>query len=256
MRQAITAVLGAAALSIACAPAALAADMPVKARVAPPVMGPSWTGCYVGANAGGGWAREDRIFTSTNGVPAVPLVPLGSQTASGLAAGGQIGCDYQFNNQWVVGVRGMWDWSNLKGSNFSPVPNVGNNVDEFNNTKVKSFGTVTARVGFLASPAVMLYGLGGVAWSQNHYTITAASAGGELQTGDQTRIGYDIGAGVSWMIAPNWDLWLEYDHMGFGTKNVLLTGELALTGLNVGVDIKENIDKVLVGVNYRFSMGH
>jgi outer membrane immunogenic protein len=251
MRQIITVLFGVVALSVAGVPGSLAADMPTKARVAAPVMGPSWTACYIGGNGGGGWARESRTWTSVNGTPLNPAFPLGSPTASGLAVGGQIGCDYQFNSNWVVGVRGMWDWSSLKGSSFIPLPNIGNFRDQFSNTKVESFGTVVGRVGYLVSPTVMLYGLGGVAWSKNHYTVTTASAGGDgvLFSGDQARIGYDVGAGVSWMFAPNWALWVEYDHMGFGTKTASLTGALGLAGFTVDVDVKQNIDKVLLGVD-------
>ena len=135
------------------------------------------------------------------------------------------------------------------------LPNVGNNPDEFNNTKVKSFGTLTGRLGYLVSPTLMLYGLGGFAWSQNHYTLTAASVGGEIFAGDSSQTGYDVGVGVSWMFMPNWDLWLEYDHMGFGTKNVLFNGKGIAAPLFVGIDEKQRIDKVLVGVDYRFSLG-
>jgi outer membrane immunogenic protein len=40
---------------------ALAADMPIatKAPMLPPIF--SWTGCYLGAHVGGGWARKDVI---------------------------------------------------------------------------------------------------------------------------------------------------------------------------------------------------
>src|ERR1043165_2214597 len=40
--------------------AAQAADMPLKApRAAPYVF--SWTGCYIGGNVGGAWARQDAV---------------------------------------------------------------------------------------------------------------------------------------------------------------------------------------------------
>jgi outer membrane immunogenic protein len=36
---------------------ALAADMAVKARPMPVVVAYNWTGCYIGGNVGGKWAR-------------------------------------------------------------------------------------------------------------------------------------------------------------------------------------------------------
>jgi outer membrane immunogenic protein len=233
---------------------ALAADMPVKAApMVAPVAASNWTGCYIGLNTGGAWANKDATWTSDTGTPLVPPIQLGSLTANGWAYGGQIGCDYQFSNNWVVGIRGMWDGSNMKGSNLLPLPNFGNAPGELNNASVRSFGTLTGRLGFLVSPAVMLYGLGGIAWVQDHYFVTTPSLG-EILSGDQSRTGYDIGIGLAWMFAPNWDLWVEYDHMGFGTRTVTLIGEGIAAGSTAGVDEKQNVDNVLVGVDYRFAM--
>jgi outer membrane immunogenic protein len=245
--------LGAVSAAVLLTSSAFAADMPTKARVAYPASPVNWTGCYVGVNGGGGWSREDRTLTSAIGLPVNQAQ--GSVSANGAAAGGQIGCDYQFNSTWVVGIRGMWDWSNIKGSNAVALPNVGNVTDETNDTKVKSFGTLTGRLGYLVSPTVMLYGLGGVAWARSEYAISSAALGGQTFTGAATRVGYDVGLGLSWMFMPNWNLWLEYDHMGFANKTVTLNGVGVFAPLFVGVDMKQNIDKVLVGLDYRFSLG-
>ena len=107
------------------------------------------------------------------------------------------------------------------------------------------------------APTVELYALGGVAWVRDHYFFTAPPAFvGEIFTGDQTRTGYDVGVGLSWMFARNWDLWIEYDHMGFGTKNVLLNGTpIYDTGFSTPVAYSQNVDKILVGIDYRFDWG-
>src|SRR5262249_11291468 len=44
--------------------AALAADLPVKAPRAPPPAPFSWTGCYVGGNAGAAWTSIDQSLTT------------------------------------------------------------------------------------------------------------------------------------------------------------------------------------------------
>src|SRR5689334_21273847 len=50
----------AAACVLALSASALAADAPVKAA---PLAAPfNWTGCYLGANAGGGWAKDSDWF--------------------------------------------------------------------------------------------------------------------------------------------------------------------------------------------------
>jgi len=79
----------------------------------PPVVAPvpvfSWTGCYIGANIGGAWAHKD---FSVNGFDD------GSHSASGIAGGGQIGCDYQFASNWLIGIQGMFDGADLTGDHI------------------------------------------------------------------------------------------------------------------------------------------
>src|SRR4249919_3662415 len=96
---------------------ALATDIGVPVR---PVYAPApvpivaafyrWTGCYVGGNVGGIWARRDWSD------PAFNFGDFGNQTASGVVGGVQAGCDYQVA-RWVLGVQGDWDWSSANNSN-------------------------------------------------------------------------------------------------------------------------------------------
>src|SRR5204863_8284929 len=116
------------------------------------------------------------------------------------------------------------------------------------------FATVVATLGVLLNPNLELYGLGGVAWVRDRLVITEAPIFNppELWTGRQGRTGYDVGVGVAWIFAPHWNLFVEYDHMGFGTKSFRLTGINAAAGLTFAEDVKLNVDKILIGLNYRF----
>ena len=98
----ITATIGLAASQ------ASAADLPRKAPVyVPPAPPPiTWTGCYIGANVGGD------IWPPLGGFRS--FGSLDSDTNSGFAGGGQIGCDYQFAGGWVIGFRNMFDGSSLR----------------------------------------------------------------------------------------------------------------------------------------------
>jgi outer membrane immunogenic protein len=243
------ALLAVTGISVGLSQIASAADLPVKAApvpVAAPVY--SWTGCYIGANTGGAWARKSGTITNDN--TELVSVPLGSLTTSGWAFGGQIGCDYQFNNNWVVGIRGMADASTMKGSNQIPPPF----GPETNNVKIASFVTAVGKLGYLLTPTLQFYGLAGVAWVRDQYAWTDP-VNGEFASGNQTRTGYDVGIGFSWMFTRNWDLWVEYDHMGFGTKNVNLLGEGGYAGNPYAADVTQSVDKVLVGIDYRFNLG-
>ena len=105
---------------------ASAADMAVKARPMP-VVAFNWTGCYIGVNAG--W-KAGRFRDESASVPATTgtLGVLGTQTAvadrvdldsfdtSSGAAGGQVGCRWQTASNWVFGVEGDADWTDLHGT--------------------------------------------------------------------------------------------------------------------------------------------
>jgi len=240
-------ILGSMALAAMIARPALAADMAVKAPpIAPPIAAPvySWTGCYIGGNVGGAWAHKTTTWNYLNG-PSSP-VNEGSLTASGWAYGGQIGCDYQFNNNWVVGIRGMWDGSDMRGSEpWTTIP------ADFSNYKIDSFGTVVGKIGVLLNPTFELYGLAGVAWVRDNLSFTCCNIG-TYAIGDQTRTGYDVGVGIAWMFARNLDLFVEYDHMGFGTKFLYLTGVGLAAGNLYGANVEQSVDKVLVGIDYHF----
>src|SRR5579871_97465 len=95
---------------------AFAADMAVKAPRAPAAVPFSWTGWYVGLNAGEVWQREDVTTTMATGghigVPAtlalINASGTGSATASGFIGGGQAGYNLQLN-QLVLGLEADFD---------------------------------------------------------------------------------------------------------------------------------------------------
>ena len=216
---------------------AMAADLSVKRGPAPVYKAPpmmqatTWTGCYIGGNGGGAWAQKSFTFDGAGE---------GSHTASGAVAGGQVGCDYQFSNSFVIGIQGMFDWADLTGSNVLPGA-----PTETWGTRVKSFSTVDGRLGFLATPTAMLYVKGGVAWVNEDFTFT----NGTSTTASDTLTGADLGVGLDWMFAPNWDVFVEYDHMFFDSKDINFPGPFT-------ENISQKVDKVQAGVNFRFGGWH
>ena len=106
MKRTIAAVFIAA--TFASLPAA-AADLPRAAPTAPTVFVPvfTWTGFYVGANAGYGWGR----LTDPTGTFTTNL--------DGGLAGGQVGYNWQTGN-WVFGIEGdiqaSWQEESVSGT--------------------------------------------------------------------------------------------------------------------------------------------
>jgi outer membrane immunogenic protein len=225
---------------------ALGADIPVPAKapmiaaVAP--LPYSWTGCYIGAQAGYGWGRTDvtdpaPFFGFANGQTTR------ASTRGGLV-GGQVGCDYQFAGGWVVGLEGDIAWADIKGTVDDPFF-AGKNFS----SKTEWIATGTGRIGY-SFDRVLFYGKGGAAWAHNRFDMTFF--GGVPASASETRFGWTVGAGIEYMLAPNWSAKLEYNHYDFGSRQISLTG----TGLGGAFvtpeNISQRIDTVKVGLNYRF----
>ena len=229
--------LSGVALTMLAGGSALAADLPRKAP--PPVMvAPvsTWTGCYIGGNVG--WARV-KTEVKFNGFDEF------DRSADGFAAGGQIGCDYQFASNWVVGAQLMVDWTDIEASRASALfP--GNTI----HAKLRGFGTVTGRLGYVVAPSFLLYGKFGWGAYRTDFAIQNAS-GVEIASANRRQNGFDVGVGGEWMIAPSWSLFVEWDHI-FAQKKDFFFPNLGTNPVGRTAEIRRDLDKVLVGVNWRF----
>lgn len=235
---------------------AFAADIPTKAPLykAAPVVALSWTGCYIGGNVGGGWGRTQ--FTDFITVPGFDV---GRDTGTGVVGGGQIGCDYRTAN-WVFGLQGMFDGSGVKGrlrpnGAGSAVNPVGFTANETLGFKTEWFATLTGRIGYLVQPQALLYVKGGAAWAHNTYSdddpILVPPYFG---SGSATRSGWTIGGGLEYAFQPNWSLFVEYNFIDLGSRHITIdyvTSNPAIVN-PYGYDVKQNLQAVLLGINYRF----
>jgi outer membrane immunogenic protein len=244
-----------AALAFGFTQIASAADMPVKAPIvrAPPVVVAPWTGCYVGANVGYGWSPTTWTDPPTG-------VEFASHKADGFVGGGQLGCDYQTGN-WVFGIQGMFDGAGLKASSTNLfLDPTGQTIDE---TKVNWFATLTGRIGYAIQPLTLLYVKGGFAWVRSKHTEccepppapTPPPAPPVFTDADGvasvTRTGWTVGGGVEHMFAPNWSVFVEYNYIDLGNDSITFQ-PINATPAPFVYNIKQNVQTVLVGVNYRW----
>lgn len=227
---------------VALAAEAPAADMPrpmaTKAPVAAP-MRPTWTGCYIGGNVGYG-----RAHNQYSPDPTATFLPAEApdQTIKGFVGGGQIGCDYQFSDPFVVGVQGMFDWSGMSGTG-DPYT-----LGKTLKASVPWLGTLTGRVGYAFQPSLLIYLKGGAAWARTNFDFF--NTGAPQGSVGFSRSGWTLGGGFEWMLAPSWSLFLEYNHVGFGNRLETFTN---IAGLTFNMNFKQDIDLVQAGVNYRFN---
>jgi outer membrane immunogenic protein len=181
---------------------AVAADLAARPYTkAPPMVAAvyDWTGFYIGAN--GGWG------SSRNSWDLVGFGPEGSHDATGGTIGGQVGYRWQAG-AFVFGLEAQGNWADFSGNNVS----LQNNAFR-NHTNVDAFGLFTGQVGYAVNN-VLLYVKGGAAVTANSYRVTNVVGGGLAGvTGDDTRWGGTIGAGLEYAFAPNWSVGVEYNHL-------------------------------------------
>ena len=235
----------------------LAADLPVKA---PPMPAPvfTWTGFYVGGNAGWGWGQG--VSTAFIGDSAFPTGTVFNEIHShGFLGGAQVGFNYQTAYNLVVGVEGEWDWSNISGTatTISTVTLPGRSSTTTG--RIKDIADLTGRVGFAAGNW-LFYGKGGVALDQTSSSGVFLSPTGTLVDTSATstdRSGWVVGAGFEWAFAPAWSAKIEYEHFDFGSTNVGVSHILIATGAfsQTFVSSTEKLDVVKGGINYRFNWG-
>ncbi len=217
-------------------------------QYAPPF---GWTRCYVGANVGMGSQSSETVFAGTPDVPG--NFNNGSNTASGVIGGVQLGCDYQ-RGKLVFGIQGMFNATNLDGSNNYTE---GTGLSS-TRTEAKWFATLTGRIGITVTPRTLVYAMGGVAWIKNNYTdsclTTCNGDGGANQNyvglGSDTRTGWLIGGGLEQALDDRWSIFAEYRYMDFGNKITTITEQTF--GYKWQNDYDHGVHTVKLGANLRF----
>lgn len=230
-----------------------AADLgaPPAPYAAPPPPPPfTWTSCYGGLRAGGGVGQSDLtdiagVVSPTSGFSAENL------NISGWMAGGQLGCDYQFAANWVIGIEGAVTGGDIGAtSNFALTPFPGDFAAYKETTDFMM--SATARLGY-AWDHWLLYAKGGFAGAGNKYSTFDSMQTYNFQ-GTENRIGWTAGAGIEWALWEDWSVRLEYDYFGLGAQNVTFI-DSTISGVTGPVSIKQNIQLITLGVNFHAYAG-
>ena len=195
---------------------AMAADLPSRRAPAPIVAAVplfTWTGFYVGVNAGYGWSTNDsNVF-----VPGIGFV--GGNDDGGFVGGAQAGYNYQIG-QFVLGLEGDVQWADIgRGARYyDPV------IGFYGNSSDDWFGTVRARAG-VAFDRALIYATGGFAFTD----------------GDS---GWTVGGGVEYAFTNNLSAKVEGLYVNLDRNNDRF-------GV-VGVNGNDEFGVVRAGLNFRF----
>lgn len=252
-----------AAAILACG-AAQAADLPRKAPIKTPVVQLyNWTGFYVGAHAGAGFAHN--TFTDIVGG-----LEVANFHATGYVAGMQAGYNWQAGS-WVLGAEVEGSYAHIRrgvgfgfgfgGTGFCGQFGGFGGFGQFGScgfggfggfggqfgARIDAIGLFSGRVGY-AFDRTMLYVKAGGALVHEKYVFIIPSTALTL-TPEDTRLGWIVGAGVEYGLAQNWSLKLEYNYIDLGKESVNLTSP---AGIQFVFDQSQQVHLVKAGVNYRF----
>lgn len=216
--------------------AAVAADLPYRraapapvAAYVPPVF--TWTGFYVGLNAGGAVGGDFTVSDPTGSI---------SNRMGGFLVGGTVGYNYQLMNNIVLGLEGDIGYADIGASSS------GNAFGAAGYTAKAGIdgylGTIRGRLGYAMGPW-LFYATGGWAFSEARVSTTAyAPFGYGISSSTKGVNGYTVGGGVEYAVNPNLSLKAEYLYIDF---EKVRAGNLA----NVGIDTH----LLKVGLNYKFT---
>ena len=212
--------------------------------------GHNWSGPYIGAFAGYGWAKQHDVSNPN----------AAEQKADDFLGGVTLGYNYQFDNNIVLGaeidqsfgkVGKSWGGSNQ----YDPY---------YGEDSISNLGTARVRVGY-AADRFLPYITGGLAWADLKHGLGCDVNRVPVTNGCQNNpygltsfetnksgyeFGYALGAGVEYAVTDSISLKTEYLYADFGKNKVTLSDPNypALSERN----FKSSIHTIRVGLNYHF----
>jgi outer membrane immunogenic protein len=256
---------------------ALAADMPVKARPAPPPAVYSWSGCYGGGFVGYGWGNSQhrsvdprvepgfvgpggKVFVSESDFTFISGDITPSFDMSGALGGFNVGCQAQFG-WWLIGIEGDGAVTNKDGqafNNFLGFDNGGstpNNRFFVSQTTERWMATARLRLGW-AADKWLFFITGGGAWSGVEVTVWDSLAPVVSAHHKRTLTGWTAGAGWEYALGYGWSWKSEFLYIDYGWTKFFDPAETCFpcdAFLSREVNLKNYVFRT--GLNWRFDWG-
>jgi outer membrane immunogenic protein len=212
----------------------------------------SWTGCYIGGNAGGAWTRIDDSVTTAYPYHIATFQSSGRDT--GFTGGGQLGCNWQVDPSWVVGLEGDINYIHASRTQHSNPFSAGE--DTVRTTSLRWLATVLGRFGYAWGPS-LLYATGGLALGGVKASITLTDDASTVFAGSEsaTRAGWAAGAGYEYGFNDRLSLKLEYLHFDLGKVHYSIPRVDQYAACCMPWTASANVagDIVRLGINYKFT---
>lgn len=160
-----------------------------------------WSGFYLGGTLGYGFGD-----TRTDGT-----IGSGSFSTEGLLGTIHAGYNWQLGNA-VLGVEADIGFGGLGGAGATPFGNLTGDLNVMSSLR--------GRAGFLAGPALLIYGTAGLAIADVEFNLAGAQARSE------TFFGYQAGLGAELAVSSHVSLRLEYLYTDLERERVIHAGQL------------------------------
>ena len=242
-----------------------------------------WNGFYVGVNAGYGGGTFEHplqlIGPDEDGEEPYPEEPYpevtdqlvdpgpgqiifatGSAdvTAGGFVGGVQGGYNWQFDENFLIGIEGDIQGTNIDGSVSLSITDEtgalllpGDSLDAELGTQLDWFATIRPRIGWV-NDRFVVYATGGLAWGQTTSSVSATLADATLidESITNDRFGWTIGAGIEYALFDNITFKTEYLYTDLGSEQIV---DLDLgDGYNLSMDSDVKFHVVRAGLNFQF----
>ena len=237
-----------AASLLALSASALAADLPSRRAPAPVAELPifTWTGFYVGVNAGYGFSDNAHRPTCT---PACAPTPSLNTDRGGFVGGGQVGYNQQIG-RYLAGIETDIQYTDIGRTVAGAAPGA---LAYSATQRLDYLGTLRARVG-LVMDRVLVFATGGLAYGDVGLAQTTVFPGATYAVAStRTEVGYAAGGGVEYGFTPNLTGKAEALYYDLGRRR--LSGPATpATGLIRGAAFDTAGVVARAGLNYKFNL--
>jgi len=207
--------------------------------IVPVAPGPadSWSGFYVGLQAGGIWGDADVDYSDdeahTYGLDV-----------DGFMGGIFGGYNWQLIDNWLVGVEGEWNYVNADDTGVV-LDGLGQDTGWKTYVEQDWDASLRLRVGRVMGD-YLPYVTGGVAWGHFEVKTYDGNNPGDSGSMSMTLTGWTLGAGVEMRLSENLHARLQYRYTDYGDD----TKTIYPPDLTAKLDY--NAHMVTLGISYRF----
>jgi outer membrane immunogenic protein len=196
----------------------------------------------------------------------------------GGVGGFQLGYNWRLDQRWVGGFETDLSFGEIKGDGAATSTFFGGLDTIAVSEKIKWFGTVRARLGWLLTDELLVYGTGGIAYGRVALDASdTASQGFGFGLGNVSFVsfgctvgkpcftgassdhltGWTAGGGAEWLLGNNWSLKAEYLYVNLGEHAFPMTATRILTPGDTPATVTINSGDIdfhtaRAGLNLRF----